>query len=196
MKNFRKRIFLKHHSVFQWNVLVQPDKNFSAENRDTALLSIKIFPYQNFSETQNGFLANFFRSCEIKKFFWQNRGASPSFAWNFVIPEFFRTTEGSIYECYRLCETRIFQRNLVISPVQKIFRYTNFSETRKCSPTKFSGTVTDTKFSTEKHDTPSSLMHKIFWYPKFSDTPKCSPKKFFGTVRQKILNENSLLHEI
>ena len=67
MKNFHKRIFLKHHSVFQWNILVQPDKNFSAENRDTALLSIKLFPYQNFSETQNGFLVRFFWSCETEK---------------------------------------------------------------------------------------------------------------------------------
>ena len=133
----------------------------------------------------------FFRSREITKFFDTTVNLPPSFAWNFSIPEFFRTQEGFIYECYRHCETTIFQRSLVISPVQKIFRYTNFSETPKRSSTKFFGTVSDTNFSTEKHDTPSSLMHKIFWYPKFFDTPKCSPTKFFGTLWQKILNENS-----
>ena len=43
MKIFHKRIFLKHHIVLQWKITVQPDKNFSAENRDTPLLFIKIF---------------------------------------------------------------------------------------------------------------------------------------------------------
>ena len=50
MKIFGKRIFLKHHSVLQWNISVQWDKNFSTENRDTPpppLLSIK-----NFSPTR------------------------------------------------------------------------------------------------------------------------------------------------
>ena len=43
LKVFHKRIFLKHHIVLQWNISVQPDKNFSAENRDIPLLSIKFF---------------------------------------------------------------------------------------------------------------------------------------------------------
>ena len=133
----------------------------------------------------------FFRSRKITKFFGKNVNLPPSFAGNFSILEFFRTQEGFIYDCYRHCETTIFQRSLVISPVQKIFRYTKFSETPKRSSTKFFGTVSDTNFSTEKHDTPSSLMHKIFWYPKFSDTPKCSPTEFFGTLWQKKLNGNS-----
>ena len=39
-----KKKFLKHQSVLQWNILVQWDKNFSTENRDTSpFLSIKIF---------------------------------------------------------------------------------------------------------------------------------------------------------
>ena len=70
MKIFVKRIFLKHRSALQWKILVQWDENFSTENRDTphpSLLSIKFFPHQKFSETQNGSLAKFFRSCEIKK---------------------------------------------------------------------------------------------------------------------------------
>ena len=42
MKIFDKRIFLKHQSVLQWNILVQCDENFSTENRDTPpLLPIK-----------------------------------------------------------------------------------------------------------------------------------------------------------
>ena len=42
------------------------------------LLSIKFFPYEKVSETQNGSLAKFFRSFEIKKN-QQNREALPSF---------------------------------------------------------------------------------------------------------------------
>ena len=33
MESFDKRIFLKHHSVLQWNSLVQSDKNFATEKR-------------------------------------------------------------------------------------------------------------------------------------------------------------------
>ena len=35
MKTFDKRIFLKHQTVFQWNISVQWDNNFSTKNRDT-----------------------------------------------------------------------------------------------------------------------------------------------------------------
>ena len=48
MKIFHKRIFLKHQIVLQWNISVQPDKNFSAENRDTPVLSIKFFSVPEF----------------------------------------------------------------------------------------------------------------------------------------------------
>ena len=64
----------------------------------------------------------------------------------------------------------------------EIFRYQNFSETRKVSPTNFFGTVRQ-KFSTENRDTP--LIHEIFRYQKFLVKQKGSPTKFFITVRQK-----------
>ena len=51
MKIFDKRIFRKHQSVFQWNILVQWDKNFSTENRDTThppLIHKIFFPTRNF----------------------------------------------------------------------------------------------------------------------------------------------------
>ena len=72
------------------------------------------FPYQKNSEKPNGFLAKFFRSCEMKNIF--DKTVKLSFAWKFSIPEFFRNTEMFSYEFYRHCETKIFQRSLVISP--------------------------------------------------------------------------------
>ena len=71
--------------------------------------------------------------------------------------------------------------------MHKILRYTKFSETPKCSPTNFFGTVWQKVIDGETQY-PSSLMLQNFRYPKFSDTPKCSPTKFFGTVRQKIFD--------
>ena len=58
---------------------------------------------------------SFFGLVRWKKFR-QNREASPSFDWNFSMPEFLRNTEGFSYEFYRHCETKLFQRSLVISP--------------------------------------------------------------------------------
>ena len=60
------------------------------------------------------------------------------------------------------------------------FRYQNFFETQKGSPTNFFGTLRQ-KISTENSDIP-------FLCIKFFDTQnflKHSPTKFFGTVRQK-----------
>ena len=71
--------------------------------------------------------------------------------------------------------------------MHKILRHTKFSETPKCSPTNFFGTVWQ-KVIDGVTQYPSSLMLQKFRYPKFSDTPKCSPTKFFGTVRQKIFD--------
>ena len=73
--------------------------------------------------------------------------------------------------------------------MHKILRYRKFSETPKCSPMNFFGTVWQ-KFIDGETQYPSSLMLKNSRYPKFPDAPKCSPTNFFGTVRQKILTEN------
>ena len=77
MKFFDKRIFLKHQSVLQWNISVQWGKNFDGKSwNPPPSYPWNIFPYQKFFETQNGSLAKFFRSCEIKKIR-QNLEASP-----------------------------------------------------------------------------------------------------------------------
>ena len=90
-------------------------QKISTENRDTPPPRIhNFFPYQKNSEKPNGFLAKFFRSCEMKNIF--DKTVKLSFAWKFSIPEFFRNTEMFSYEFYRHCETKIFQRSLVISP--------------------------------------------------------------------------------
>ena len=112
MKIFDKKIFLKHQRVLQWNILVQWGKNFSTENRDTSpLLPIKIFSLPEIFWNTEWFPGEVFSVMWDEKNFRQNRDASPSFAWKFSIPEFFRNTEVFSYEFYRHCETKIFQRS-------------------------------------------------------------------------------------
>ena len=122
-ESFRQKKFSETPKCSQWNNLVQWDQNFDG-NSWYPLLSINFFPYQKLSETQNGSLAKFVWFCEVKKNSGETVKLPPSFAWNFSIPEFFRNTEGFSYEFYRHCETKIFQRSLVICPsYAKNFRY-------------------------------------------------------------------------
>ena len=93
------------------------DQNFSIENRDTPppLLSIKYFSLREFSKTE-WFPGEVFSVLWDKKFFDKTVKLPPSFAWKISIPDLFRNTEGFFYEFYWHCETKIFQRSLVISP--------------------------------------------------------------------------------
>ena len=119
MKLFETRNFLKNSRI--------PLRNFSAlwdistEDRDMPLLIherkilfMNFFRYRKISGKQKGSFTNLFVSVLWDKKFRQNRDA-PSYAWKFSIPGFFRNTEVFSYEFYRHCETKIFQRNLVIS---------------------------------------------------------------------------------
>ena len=111
---FDKRIFLKHQSVLQWNISVQWDKNFDGKSW-SPLLSIKYFALPEFFWNTGRFPGEVFSVLWDEKIVDKTVKLPPSFAWNFSMPEFFRNTEG-FYEFYRHCETKIFQRSLVISP--------------------------------------------------------------------------------
>ena len=96
MKVFDKRSFLKHQSVLQWNISVQWDKNFDGKSwYPSPPLIHNIFPYQKFSETQNGSLAKFFRSCEIKKISTKLWSFPPLLLENFRYQNSFETQKGS-----------------------------------------------------------------------------------------------------
>ena len=67
MKIFDKRVFLKHQSVLQWNILVQWNKNFDWKSRYSPP------PYPNFFDTRKycnskKFPYGNFRHCETKNF--------------------------------------------------------------------------------------------------------------------------------
>ena len=117
MKIFDKRIFLKHQNVLQWNILLQWDKKL---RRKIVIipppLSIKYFSLPEIFWNTEWFPGEVFSVLWDKKIFDRTVNLPPSFAWKFSIPEFFRNTEGFSYEFYRHCETKIFQRSLVISP--------------------------------------------------------------------------------
>ena len=163
-KNFDKTVMPRSYAwkfsmkkiVLQWNILVQWEKNFSTENRDTSPPLIhKFFPYQKFSETQNGSLAKFFRSCEIKKIFNKNVKLPPSFAWKFSIPEFFRNTEVFSYELYRHWDKN-FSTEFIDIPFLciKFFDTRNFPIHRSVPQRNFS-VLWDKKIWTKSRDTPS-----------------------------------------
>ena len=118
----------------------------------------------------------------------QNLEASPPFAWNFAIPEFFPNTEVFSYEFYRLCGTTNFQRSLVVSPsyaytfaIHELFWNTELfpSENIRYCVTK--------NFSTEKCDTPSLSLSDSYKFsiPKFLWNNEGMLTKLFGTVGPK-----------
>ena len=86
------------------------------------------------------------------------------------MPEISETLKGSFTMFYGT-ETKNFRRKNVIPPnMNKIFRYSHFSETLKGGPQDFSA-LWDQKFSTENLDTPFFLLpppviHKFFRYPE------------------------------
>ena len=108
----------------------------------------------------------------------------------FSIPEIFWNTEwfpGEVFSV--LWDEKIFDKTVMPPPLlcMKIFDK-NFSETPKCSPMKYFGTVRQ------------KLRRKIVIlpppYPNFFDTrnycnSKGFPYEFFGTVRQKIFDGKS-----
>ena len=96
-----------------------------------------------------------------------------------------------------LCQ--ILLRFRIVTPppstplIHKIFRYQEFSEAQKDSPTKFFWYCQTTNFRWKIVTLPPSflLIHIFFRCQKFSQTQKGSPTKFFGTVRQKIFYRKS-----
>ena len=80
IKIFEKRIFLKHQSVFQWNISAQWDKNFDGKSwYPPPLLSIKYFYLPEIFWNTEWFPGEVFSVLRDKKKFRQNRGASPLF---------------------------------------------------------------------------------------------------------------------
>ena len=72
--------------------------------------------------------------------------------------------------------------------MHKILRYTKFSETPKCSPTKFIRTVWQKVFDGER-DTPLSDAQN-FSIPEIFRYTEVFPNEIFGTVRAKGWTKN------
>ena len=119
-------------------------------------LSIKYFPLPEVFWNTEWFPGEVFSVLWDEKILDKTVKPPPSFAWKFSIPEFFQNTEGFSCEFYRHCETKIFQRSLVISPFLciKICETRNFLKHRSVLQRDFS-VLCEKKFSTEKRDTPT-----------------------------------------
>ena len=107
------------------------------------------------SETLKGSLTEFFGTVRQKIF--DGKLWYPYYALkNFDTPNFLKHWRDA-HEIFRHCETKIPPPPPLM---HKIFRYPKFSDTPKCSTTKFS-VLWDQKFWTKSRDTPSPLLHKI-----------------------------------
>ena len=107
---------LKHERVPLRKISVLWEKTISTENRDTRplLLSLAFLHTGNFLKHRR-VLYEMFRYWH-KKILTENRYTSPlpSCPESFPIPEMFWSTEGFPYEIFRHCETKNFQRKIVL----------------------------------------------------------------------------------
>ena len=105
------------------------------------------------------------------------------------------------YEIFRYCVTKSFWRRTWYPPclMHKIFRYPKFSDTPKCSPTKFFGTVWQKVFDGER-DTPPVWCIKFFDTRNFLIHRSVPQRNFSVLCDKKFLTENvippSLMHKI
>ena len=164
MKIFDKRVFLKHQSVLQWNILVQWNKNFDWKSRYSPPPLIQTFSIPENIATVKNSPTEIFGTVRQKTFdgnLWY-----PLLCIKFFDTPNFLSHWRDAHDIFRHCETKNFRRKLVIPPIMhKIFRYPKFSETLEGCPRNFSA-LWDQKFSTKKRDTPL-FIHKTFWNQKF-----------------------------
>ena len=188
MKIFHKRIFLKQQSVLQWNILVQWDKNFSTENRDTSPPPSYpyFFPYQSFFETQYGSLAKFFWTCEIKKNFDKTVKLPPPFLENFRYQNSFETQK-----CSPTNFIGTVRQNFPTEFSDIPFLCINFCDTRnflkhRSVPQRDFLVLCDKKFPTAKRDTPPLWCIKIFDTRIFLIHPNVPERNFSVLWDKKI----------
>ena len=132
--------------MFSNEIFRYSEAKTSTQNRDTPPP-----PCSNFFDSRNycnskGFPYGNFRYCETKNF---RRKIlillPPPFIQTFSIPEINETLKDSTPTGIFGPETKNFRRKILIPPppslMHKFFRYPKFSDTPKCSPTKFFGAV-------------------------------------------------------
>ncbi len=169
MKLFDKGIFLNHQTVFQWNNLVQSDKNFSWKLViPPPFLPMKYFRLpKKFCSTEL-FPGEAFRSCEIKKT-WQNPEKFPLPGLKIFDTRKLWKHRRVPLRFYRYSETN-FSNGVQWYPLlmHKLLRYTKLSETAKSSPTNFFGPVWHKVFDGKRWYPPvwciNLLVPETFWY--------------------------------
>ena len=110
------RFFLKHRGVPLRIFLVLWEKKLLTENIKVSLLSVNFFDTRFFSETQKVSPTMFFDTVRYQLF--DGKLWRPVFFYprSFSMAEFFRNIERTMYKFFRHCQTKGFQRKLVISP--------------------------------------------------------------------------------
>ena len=152
----------------------------------------KIFRFQKFSKTLKVVSKNFFGSVRQKTFDWKSvNPSSPQLSIKFLdISFFFWNPEGFPYDVFCYCETSIFRRKVVVSPV--FFYPQNFS-----MPEVF-WNIEGTIYKVFRHCETKNFQRIIVISPSyaknvsipdfFSETQKVSPTMFFDTVRHQFFD--------
>ena len=194
---FSIKDFLKHQSALQWNISVQWDKNFSTENRDTPpppLIHKIFFPTRNCLKHRMVPWRSFFGPVRLKKI-----STKP---WSFPLL------------CLKNFDTRMLSKNRrvllrILSAlwdkdfstefswhplvIHKILRYTKFSETPKCSLTKFFGTVWQKVFDEETWYPPPLSDAYNFSIPEIFWNTEVFPNKVFRYCVTKSFRRRNLI---
>ena len=157
-EKFWNKKFFETQICSAMRILAMWDKKFSKENRDNSpLSSIKCFPLPKNIETQNGLLAKFFRSCEIKETFDKTLKLPPLLLEKFRFQNSFETQKCSPRKFINLSALwdKNFSKEFSDIPLLCINSCDtrNFLKHRTVPQRKF--LVVWQKFSTEKRDTPS-----------------------------------------
>ena len=149
--------FFWNQEEFPYEIFRRWVKKFSTETLDTPSLPPfihKIFCYQKFSETLH-------RKVPLRKVsvLWDKIISTHNtrpllLSLTFFFTKVFWNTEGFLYEMFRCCETKQFQRKFVISPPFWFltFFFTTFFSNTEGFPYKVFRYRETEKFSTENRD--------------------------------------------
>ena len=112
----------------------------------------------------------------------------PSYAWKFLLKDFFWNNKEFSNDFFWYSQTKIFRRKDVIPPItNKNFRYPKVFEILMGCPPKFSA-LWDPKF--RRKNVIPTVMHKMFRHHKTSETFKGCPRKFSALWDPNFSTEN------
>ena len=162
------------------------DQKFLTEKVIPPFSSIKLFETRNFFKNSRSPLRNFSALWDIK-ISTENRDMPP------LIHKFFFDTKNFLENrrvplqsfSFRSCETKNFDKTVMPPPPSYAWKFSinKFSESPKCSPIKYFGTVRQKLFDGKSWYLPPLIHKKFFPTRNFLKHRMVPWRSFFGPVR-------------